>query len=70
MKDREHDSAMLFAEIESVAIKIIGSTDIAINWMTRNNLALGDTPLSMSYTEAGACDVRKVLSSIARGGVV
>ncbi len=58
------------AIIESQAEKVFGDAGKAKNWLTQKNLALGDTPLSMLDTEAGAGEVRKVLGSIAYGGVV
>ena len=58
------------AIIESQAEKVFGDAEKAKNWLTQKNLALGDTPLSMLDTETGAGEVRKVLGSIAYGGVV
>jgi len=58
------------ALIEDAAEKIFGDSDMARKWMMQTNHALGDTPLSMLDTESGAGEVRKVLSSIAYGGVV
>lgn len=58
------------AIIEDQAEKVFGDAEKAKNWLTRTNLALGDTPLSMLDTETGAGEVRKVLASIAYGGVV
>ena len=58
------------AIIENQAEKVFGDAEKAKNWLTQKNLALGDTPLSMLDTETGAGEVRKVLGSIAYGGVV
>ena len=58
------------AIIEDQAEKVFGDAGKAKNWLTRMNLALGDTPLSMLDTETGAGEVRKVLASIAYGGAV
>jgi putative toxin-antitoxin system antitoxin component (TIGR02293 family) len=58
------------AIIEDQAEKVFGDAGKAKNWLTQKNLALGDTPLSMLDTETGAGEVRKVLGSIAYGGVV
>lgn len=58
------------AIIENQAEKVFGDAGKAKNWLTQKNLALGDTPLSMLDTETGAGEVRKVLGSIAYGGVV
>ena len=58
------------AIIETQAEQVCGDAQKAKNWLTQKNLALGDTPLSMLDTETGAREVRKVLGSIAYGGVV
>ena len=58
------------AIIENQAEQVFGDAGKAKNWLTQKNLALGDTPLSMLDTETGAREVRKVLGSIAYGGVV
>lgn len=58
------------ALIEDDAAKVFGSSDMARDWLTEKNAALGDTPLSMLDTETGAVEVRKVLSAIAYGGAV
>ena len=58
------------AIIETQAEQVFGDAQKAKNWLTQKNLALGDTPLSMLDTETGAREVRKVLGSIAYGGVV
>ena len=58
------------AIIEDQAEKVFGDAGKAKHWLTQKNLALGDTPLSMLDTETGAGEVRKVLGSIAYGGVV
>ena len=58
------------ALIEDEAEKVFGSANLAKEWLTRNNAALGDSPLSMLDTETGAGEVRKILSGIAYGGAV
>lgn len=58
------------ALIENEAEKVFGASDMARDWLTKNNAALGATPLSMLDTGAGAGEVRKVLGSIASGGAV
>lgn len=58
------------ALIENEAEKVFGMSTMALDWLTKKNAALGDTPLSMLDTETGASEVRKVLSSIAYGGAV
>ncbi len=58
------------AIIENQAEQVFGDAGKAKNWLTQKNLALGDTPISMLDTETGAREVRKVLGSIAYGGIV
>lgn len=58
------------ALIENEADKVFGEPDMVLDWLIRNNAALGATPLSMLDTETGAGEVRKVLSAIAYGGAV
>lgn len=57
------------ALIENEAVKVFGTSDMALTWLTKNNAAFGVTPLEMLDTETGAGEVRKVLSAIAYGGV-
>ncbi len=56
------------ALIENEAEKVFGTSNMARDWLTNKNAALGETPLSMLDTETGAGEVRKVLSAIAYGG--
>jgi len=58
------------AEIKADAEKIFGSSEKAKRWMEQTNIALGKAPISMLDTEHGAGEVRKILASIASGGVV
>ncbi len=58
------------AMIELEAESVFGSSDKARTWLTQKHTVLGDTPLSMLDTETGACEVRKILSAIAYGGVI
>jgi putative toxin-antitoxin system antitoxin component (TIGR02293 family) len=58
------------ALIEDVAEKVLGTALLAREWLTRKNAALGESPITMLDTETGAGEVRKVLYSIAYGGVV
>jgi putative toxin-antitoxin system antitoxin component (TIGR02293 family) len=58
------------ALIENEAEKVFGTSAMALAWLTKNNSALGVTPLSLLDTETGAGEVRKVLSAIAYGGAV
>lgn len=57
-------------EIEATAEKVFGDLERAKRWMHQNNVALGGTPISRMATEEGVAEVRKILSSIAYGGVV
>lgn len=58
------------ALIEDTAEKVFGNAEMARSWMLRENIVLGDTPLSMLDTGMGGDEVRKVLASIAYGGAV
>lgn len=58
------------ALVEDAAEKVFGNADQARTWMTRKNIALGDTPMAMLDTETGAAEVKKILAAIAYGGVV
>lgn len=57
------------ALIETEAEEVFTSPDLAKRWMLEPNLALGEAPLSLLDTDTGADEVRKVLTSIAYGGV-
>lgn len=65
----ESERLVRIAMIEAEAEQIFGSRDAAKHWMLSSNLALGESPLSLMDTDAGAGEVRKVLNSIAYGGV-
>jgi uncharacterized protein (DUF2384 family) len=58
------------ADIDATAENVFGDLERAKQWMHQNNLALGGTPISRMDTEEGVAEVRKILSSIAYGGVV
>ena len=58
------------ALIEDEAEKVFGTSDMARDWLTKMNVSLGASPLSMLDTETGAGEVRKILSAIAYGGAV
>ena len=66
----ETERLMRIAMIEQEAEKVFGAPDMVRDWLTKNNIAFGSTPLSMLDTETGAGEVRKVLSAIAYGGAV
>jgi len=58
------------ALIEDLAEKVFGAASLAKEWLTRKNAALGESPITLLDTETGAGEVRKVLNSIAYGGIV
>lgn len=58
------------AEITAEAERIFGSPQKAKRWMEQTNIVVGKAPISMLDTEHGAGEVRKILASIASGGVV
>ena len=66
----DNRKSIRIAEIKAEAEQTFGSTEKAQKWMAEKNIALGKTPISMLDTEAGAREVRKILASIAYGGVV
>lgn len=65
----ESERLARIALIEAEAEKVFDSSDLAKRWMLESNLALGESPLSLLDTDMGADEVRKVLASIAYGGV-
>jgi uncharacterized protein (DUF2384 family) len=57
-------------EIERLATDVFGSKEKGKEWLGAKNLALGATPKSKLDTIEGATEVRKILTTIATGGVV
>jgi uncharacterized protein (DUF2384 family) len=57
-------------ELQALAIETFGTKTMADSWLHRENLALGATPISMTETESGLMEVKKILSAISYGGVV
>ena len=50
---------------------IFESKDIALSWMRRENIALGNAkPIELCDTDEGAAQVRRVLSAIEHGNSV
>ena len=50
---------------------IFESKDIALSWMWRENIALGNAkPIELCDTDEGAAKVRRVLSAIEHGNSV
>ncbi len=75
MKNNESASAAADAQrIERVARMaecIFESKDIALSWMWRENIALGNAkPIELCDTDEGAAHVRRVLSAIEHGNSV
>ena len=66
----ETEKLSRIALVENEAEKVFGESEMARNWLTKDNSLLGATPLSMLDTETGAAEVRKILSAIAYGGAV
>ena len=75
MKNNESASAAADAQrIEELTRKaeaIFESNDMALNWMRRENIALGNAkPIELCDTDVGAAQVRRVLSAIEYGNSV
>jgi putative toxin-antitoxin system antitoxin component (TIGR02293 family) len=65
----ESEKVLRLGELLRHAEATFGAASAARDWLTTSNLALGDTPLSLVDTEAGAAQVRRVLSTLDYGGV-
>lgn len=70
LSPQESERLARIALIEAEAEDVFDSDALAKRWMLEPNLALGESPLSLLDTDTGADEVRKVLASIAYGGVV
>ena len=68
LSPQESERLARIAAVEAEAEDVFDSQDLARRWMLEHNLALGEPPLSLLDTDAGAEEVRKVLASIAYGG--
>lgn len=66
---QETERLARIAATEAEAGEVFGSQALAKQWMLEPNLALGEAPLLLLDTDTGADEVRKVLASIAYGGV-
>lgn len=53
---------------EEEATRTFGTTELAKQWMAKNNFALGCSPVAMLASEDGLMEVRRILSAIAYGG--
>jgi len=75
MKSKKNTSAAADAQrivrvegIARMAEGIFESKDIALSWMRRENIALGNAkPIELCDTDEGAAQVRRVLSAIEHG---
>lgn len=57
--------------VTRVAEAIFGDKGIALSWMRRENIALGNAkPVELCDTDEGAAQVRRVLSAIEHGNPV
>ena len=78
MKSKKGDSAAVDAQridrVEGVirmAEAIFESNDMALSWMRRENIALGNAkPIELCDTDEGAAQVRRVLSALEHGNSV
>lgn len=61
------DRLYRLAKIEAEAIETFGDEATAMDWLKSPNRALGDKPLSLLDTEAGADQVLRVLGRIEHG---
>lgn len=64
---QESERLARIAAVEAEAADVFGSPELGKRWMLEHNLALGEAPLSLLDTDAGADEVRKVLAAIAYG---
>ena len=63
--------AQRIEELTRKAEAIFESNDMALNWMRRENIALGNAkPIELCDTDEGAAKVRRVLSAIEHGNSV
>lgn len=67
LSPQESERLARIAAVEAEAADVFDSQDLAKRWMLERNLALGEAPLSLLDTDAGADEVRKVLAAIAYG---
>ena len=57
------------AAIESLAVSVFSSSELAHAWLLERNFGLGNvSPLSLLDTEPGAKEVARILNAIAHGG--
>ena len=65
----ESEKVLRLGELMRRAEATFGGARAARDWLTAANLALGDTPLALIDTEAGAAQVRRILANLDYGGV-
>jgi len=65
----ESEKVLRLGELMRRAEATFGGARAARDWLTAANLALGDTPLALIDTEAGAAQVRRILATLDYGGV-
>jgi putative toxin-antitoxin system antitoxin component (TIGR02293 family) len=63
----ESDRLYRLAKIQSKAVEVFQDKEVAVDWLKRPNRALGDIPLQLLDTEAGADMVERVLTRIEHG---
>ena len=64
----ESEKVLRLGDIARRAEETFGNARAARDWLTAENLALGGAPLALIDTEAGAAQVRRVLSTLDYGG--
>ena len=69
LSPQESERLARIAAAKADAEDVFDSPVLARRWMLEPNLVLGEAPLSLLDTDTGAEEVRKVLTSIAFGGV-
>lgn len=67
LSPQESERLARIAAVEAEAEDVFDSQELAKRWMLERNLALGEAPLTLLDTDAGADEVRKVLAAIAYG---
>lgn len=75
MKSEKDASAAAAAQrievVTRMAEAIFESNDMALSWMQRENIALGNAkPIELCDTDEGAAQVRRVLSAVEHGNSV
>lgn len=69
LSPQESERLTRIAAVAAEAEDMFSAPELAKRWMLESNLALGEAPLSLLDTDAGADEVRKILASIAYGCV-